>query len=191
MEEAVKLAQKWAQRNISPLLIADVGTGCGAIAIALAKHIPQAHIFGIDIRPEALEVAGLNVCRNELQDRIELINGDLLRVAIPDVHMVVANLPYIADAEIAALPAEIAKYEPQAAVRGGRNGTGLIGRLIEQSRGKVLPGGAVILEIGINQEAGLLARIGSIFQSADVSVVKDYSGINRIIKIEPRVLTNI
>jgi len=191
IEEAIKLAAKWVESDIGQILIVDVGTGSGAIAIALAKHIPNSYIFGVDTSAQAFEVAQFNVCRYGLQDRIKLIEGNLLQPLRHDVHIIVANLPYIADSEFYKLPDGVALYEPAIALKGGSRGTEIISELISQSREKLRTGGVILLEIGLDQEGEILSLINTAFPGAETSLIKDYSGINRVLRVSPRVLTNI
>ena len=127
-----------------PLLIADIGTGSGAIAVALAVNLPRSRIFATDISGEALEVAEINCRRHGVADRVQLLSGDLLTPLPQLVDIIIANLPYIPDAELDNLAPEVSRYEPRLALSGGPDGLEYIRRLIDQGTAKLKPGGALL-----------------------------------------------
>lgn len=129
--------------------IADVGTGSGVIAVCAAKHAPGCRVVAIDSSPAALKVAGENVRRHQVEDRIELVEGDLLAAlpAEPSLAAVVSNPPYISTAEMEKLPRDVREFEPRAALEAGPRGTEVIARLVPQAAERLLPGGALLLEI--------------------------------------------
>jgi len=164
-------------------LIADIGTGCGAIAIALALHLPQARIYATDISASALEIARGNCQQHGVSDRITLLHGDLLEPLPEPVHLIVANLPYISEPELPTLPAEIAMFEPQIAFSGGPNGLKQIERLLSQARRKLLPKGAVMLEIGYEQGQTVSQLAKKYIPNAGVNVITDLAGLDRVVMI--------
>ncbi|MDD5648603.1 MAG: HemK family protein methyltransferase, partial [Dehalococcoidia bacterium] len=107
VEAAIVFARSWVMHNHRRMLAADVGTGCGAIAITLAAHIPEAQIYAVDISSAALEVAAINVHRHGLDDRIVLVQGNLLEQINQKMDLIVANLPYIRRDELADIQPEI------------------------------------------------------------------------------------
>ncbi|MCX6001255.1 MAG: peptide chain release factor N(5)-glutamine methyltransferase [Chloroflexi bacterium] len=192
VEEAVKFGRAWIERNKKTISIADVGTGCGAIAIALALHLPGSLVYAVDISAAALEVAALNIEKYKISDRVIMVQGDLLQQINAGVDIITANLPYIPQNGMRLLQPEIANYEPEEALQGGENGIEVIGRLLEQVPGKINRNGAVFLEIGEGQEEEIIPVISRCLPGPKVTLIKDLAGINRVIKIEAkRLLTNI
>ena len=153
--------------------VADVGTGSGAIALALKQERPDLDVVGVDVSPGALSVARMNAQRLGLQ--VEWLQGDLLDGVSCDA--VLANLPYVAEDEL--LPPEVAHYEPRGALLGGHDGLDLVRRLIEQAgqRREIL---LIALEIGHTQAAvtaALLEEAG--FDS--VERLRDLAGHERVV----------
>jgi release factor glutamine methyltransferase len=112
--------------------IADIGTRTGAVAIAVVMNAPTAHIVAVDRSEEAISVAGENVRRHGLCGRIGPLRGDLTK-GVGAFDIVVANLPYVADAELTALAPEIRRHEPHVALHGGERGISLIERLLTEA----------------------------------------------------------
>ncbi len=173
-----------------PLTIADVGTGCGAIAISLAVHLnsappkPQAVIYALDLSPKALEVAALNCRRHGVEKYVRLLQGDLLAPLAEPVDLVIANLPYVSKAEWEQLPQAIAAYEPRLALDGGPDGLDLIRRLLAQAQPHLKPQATLLLEIGATQGAAVTALARRHFSTATVEVIQDYAGLDRMVVIE-------
>lgn len=183
VDEVLALAQT-RYRAAQTILIADVGTGSGAIAIALAAHLPHAQVCALDSSREALEVAWRNAHRHGVRDRMCLVQSDLLERLPWAVDILVANLPYVADEEWPTLAPEIRFHEPAQALRGGANGLDLIRRLLRQAPAHLRPGGAVVLEIGAGHaaEAERLARAA--FPGGHVRVGQDYAGLDRVVVVQ-------
>jgi len=162
------------------LRIADVGTGSGAIALALAKELPTAQIHATDISPEALDVARANAARHELTSRIKFHQTDLLDGFPPDsFDIVVSNPPYVGDSEEESVQLEVRKFEPRDAVFAGPTGVEVIERLIPQARNALRPGGWLVFEI-----SGTIAdRVRSLLSASDwneVEIRNDLQGIERV-----------
>ncbi|MFB0535475.1 MAG: peptide chain release factor N(5)-glutamine methyltransferase [Anaerolineae bacterium] len=167
-----------------PMTIADVGTGCGAVAISLAVHLPQAIIYALDAWSEALEVAALNCRRHSVERRIHLLQGDLL-VPLPEpVDLIVANLPYVSGAEWEQLPRTITAYEPRFALHGGPDGLDVIRSLLAQARSYLKPQTTIVLEIGATQGAAVADLARRYFSTATAESVQDYARLDRMVIIE-------
>ncbi len=161
------------------LRIADVGTGSGALAITLAKLRPDAAVVASDVSPAALEVARANAER--LSAAVTFVEGDLAAplAAHAPFTLIVANLPYVPTAELAALPPDV-RTEPALALDGGADGLDLVRRLIADAPALLAPGGVLALEIG----AGQAEATRALLQAAgftDVQTRKDLGGIERVV----------
>ena len=169
--------------------IADIGTGSGAIAVALAVNAPNAQIYAIDVSDDALAVAAQNVWRYGVGDQITLLPGNLLEPLPEPVDFVVGNLPYIATPELVSLPCEVKDYEPMRALDGGPDGLSVISELLReiahpaQGRPLLKPGGRILLEIGAHEGAAARALSVSILPGSRVEVLVDYSSLDRILLI--------
>jgi release factor glutamine methyltransferase len=188
-EHVVEVAlEHLRERRAGSLRIADVGTGSGCIAVALAHELPRAQIFATDISPAALEVAGRNASRHAVLDRIHFIEGDLLAPLQSIVHppaamdVIVSNPPYIGREEQAQLPREVRDHEPHAALFAGPTGAELYGRLIAEAEQVLAKDGLIVLELGYNSRPrvqSLLSRASAPWR--DVSIQTDLAGISRVI----------
>jgi release factor glutamine methyltransferase len=130
-----------------PLRIADVGTGSGCIALALAKELPNAEIQATDVSAAALEIARANAARHQLEHRIQFIQADLLGNLSPPFDLVISNPPYVGEWEEDQVQLEVRKFEPRTAVFAGPGGTEVIARLIPEARAVLRPGGWLVVEI--------------------------------------------
>lgn len=166
-----------------PLLIAEVGTGSGALAITIALHLPQAEIYAIDISSAALEVASINCEKHHVTQKVHLLHGDMLDPLPTRVNIILANLPYVRDAELVELIPEIKDFEPKIALAGGADGLDKIRRLLPQVEKKLLPGGLVLLEIGQGQADAVASLAGSYFTNTRVDFVPDFGGIERVARV--------
>ena len=174
------LAQ-FPETSPAPLRIADVGCGSGAIALALASRLPAACVFAIDNAPGALELAAANVRRHNLGPRVRLLHGDMLADFEPGtLDAVVANLPYIPDAEIDRLEPEVRDHEPRDALAGGPDGLDPLRRLAPMAARAVRPGGHVLVEIGAGQQ-GAAARILTDAGVGPAESIPDLQGIPRVL----------
>ncbi|MBI2872383.1 MAG: peptide chain release factor N(5)-glutamine methyltransferase [Chloroflexi bacterium] len=180
VEEALKAA---CQRGGS-CAIADVGTGCGAIAVALAVHLPAARLYATDISPEALRLARANCLRHGVGERVALLEGDLLAPLPEPVDLVVANLPYVPTAEIDTLQPEVRLHEPRIALDGGPDGLDVIRRLLCQAPRWLDAGGALLLEIDPHQVCGVLETAHASFPGAALRTIRDLAGRERVVVIE-------
>jgi release factor glutamine methyltransferase len=183
VEEAVEVAHRISHSG-EQIAIADIGTGCGAIAISLALALPQAKIYATDISASSLRVAEMNCQRHAVSSQVELLQGDLLEPLSQPVDMIVANLPYIKDCEFKDLSPEIRKFEPTTALTGGEDGLDKIQQILEQMPGKLSHGGSFLLEIGQGQGRVVTSLIKSYFPQASIKLISDLGGIERVVKVE-------
>jgi release factor glutamine methyltransferase len=159
--------------------IVDVGTGSGAIALALAKELPHAEIHATDISPTALEIARANVARHQLESRIHFHQADLLEgLERGAFDFVVSNPPYVGESEADQVQLEVRKHEPRDAVFAGATGVEVIERLIPQARESLRPGGWLVMEIS-GTIADDVRRLLAGWD--DVKVTEDLQGIPRVV----------
>ncbi len=164
--------------------IVDVGTGCGAIVLALATRLPAARFTATDASPATLDLARHNAGRLGLTERVRFLLGDLLSPVAEPADIIVANLPYIPSGEWERLAPEVRCYEPRLALDGGPDGLRLIERLLAQAPAHVGSPGAVILEIGDDQGAAVVTLARLAFPTAAISVKKDLASLDRAVIIE-------
>lgn len=167
-----------------PLILADVGTGSGVIAISLAMHLPHAMVYATDAFAEALEVAACNISRYGLSQRVRLLHGDLLQPLPEPVHLIVANLPYVSTGYLATAAPDVVDYEPLVALDGGPDGLAQIRRLLTQAGPWLLPGGAILLEIGADQGREVTMFAAQCYPAAQVELFQDYAGLDRIVRVQ-------
>lgn len=175
VEKAILMAQRISQPRI-----VDVGTGSGAIAIALACKLPDAQIAATEVSPDALAIARGNAERNGMADRIRFLEGDLLRPVAGELFdFVVSNPPYVPERDRASLAVEVRDYEPAQALFAGEDGLAVYRRLIPAALAALAPGGYLVLEIGYGQSEAvrdLLLRAGF----AGIEFTADLQGIPRV-----------
>jgi release factor glutamine methyltransferase len=186
------------------LRVADVGTGSGCLAVALAWELPHAEVFATDISERALEVARRNAVRHNVADRIRFLQRDLLtgfehtdptgvgaRHAVPAsalnetlFDLIVSNPPYIASNDAAELQREVRDHEPHAALFGGPTGVEMYERLIDQARELLRDRGILVLELG-HDSAQHVRRIFDAQPAwAKIAITMDLAGIPRVLVAE-------
>jgi release factor glutamine methyltransferase len=177
---------EWAAevlRHRHNAVVADIGTGSGAIACALAARVAGLRAIAVDCSLAALAVAAENVERLALRRRVQLVAGDLvtpLRGSGCGVDVIVANLPYLPSAVVPTLPAEVAAREPRLALDGGPDGMALLRRLVAQAPAALAPGGWLLLEIGEDQ-AGPLASLMAAEGFVGIRSRRDLNHVERYI----------
>ncbi|HEX9896510.1 MAG TPA: peptide chain release factor N(5)-glutamine methyltransferase [Dehalococcoidales bacterium] len=174
VEKTIEIA-----RNYYSPVIADIGTGCGNIAISLAVNLPHASIFTTDISQKALDTARRNCERHNVERRVRLCAGDLLEPILQPVDIIVANLPYVRTADLPAVNTN--GYEPRLALDGGEDGLDVIRRLCTQVDRKLKPNGSLLLEIGMGQREEVVNLLHALFSLAPISVIPDLTGIDRVV----------
>ncbi len=167
-------------------LVVDVGTGSGCIAVALAKNLPGAVLYALDVSEEALEVARANAKKHDLEKNIRFLRSDLLQNFPGSLRadLIVSNPPYIATGELAKLPKEVRDFEPVRALTAGEDGFEVIRRLVMDARRVLTPSGFLALEIGAGQRLAVEnLLVGEKYEV--VQVVKDLQGHERDIVARP------
>jgi release factor glutamine methyltransferase len=165
------------------LQIADIGTGSGCIAVALAKELPAATIYATDISTAALAVAQRNATHHEMTNRIHFVERNLLEGLPKLLDLIVSNPPYVGRREKETLEREVRDHEPELALYGGEEGYELYADLIAQSAAHLKPGGLLVLELGHNSLAAVQPLLDAPTWT-NVGVTNDLAGIPRVIAAE-------
>ena len=176
-ETLVQRAVEIAREASRPLRVADVGTGSGSIAVAVAHYAPNTEVWASDTSRDALEVAARNVKKHGLHDRVHLECGDLMRPLPGGLDLVCANLPYVPIG--ASLPAEVAA-QPAGALHAGEGGAALVIRLLDEAPAHLAPGGRVLAEIDPAIVATVTEAAGRNFTAHRVH--RDLGGHDRVLE---------
>ncbi len=181
-EPLVQWAIDWLQERVLPARVVDVGTGSGAIAVAVAHTVGTAHVFAADISLEAVRVARRNARAHGVGARIGFVSGNLLSWLGQPADLVLANLPYLTGAQ---MDEPSIAAEPLLALAGGdADGFGLYRRLIPQVAERLMPGGAFAFEIDPAQAEIAVASCQSAFPNAAIAVHDDLAGCARFVTVE-------
>ena len=176
-EQLVELLKSKIENRESKIL--DVGTGSGVIALSLAAQYPDAQVTATDISEEALALARENAERLGLTNRVEFLRSDLLIYVTHVYDLIVANLPYVAEADRATLSREV-RNDPEVALFGGERGDEIMGKLIDSAPAKLKPGGLLALEVGLGQADDLAALMAE-KNYHDIKTERDYAGVIRFL----------
>ena len=188
LELAIDELERRLAEADGPLLAWEVATGSGALAVALALHFDAAirrgrlRLVASDLSPDALELAAENLASHGVAARVELLRTDLLEpagTALPRPDVVVANLPYVPTADVDADYGSL-RYEPRAALDGGREGLDVIGGLCAQLPEQAAAGATVLLEVGAGQAPAVAAMAPA---AASVELVRDLAEVERVVRI--------
>jgi release factor glutamine methyltransferase len=165
------------------LTIADVCTGCGCVAVALAHERPAARVVATDISNDALAVADRNAARHGVGDRIELRHGDLLAPlhGRTGFDAISANPPYVVDGARPALQPEVRDHEPAVALFGGADGLSVLTRLVGDAPAHLRPGGWLVFEFGFGQDVEVEQLVRSCAAMELVEIRRDLDGIARTV----------
>ncbi|MBW2615324.1 MAG: peptide chain release factor N(5)-glutamine methyltransferase [Deltaproteobacteria bacterium] len=184
VEQAVRLLKPAAESENQEPKILDLGTGCGTLAVSLAKEVPNGQIWATDKSQDALELARLNAERHGVSDRIEFKEGDLweplMNLGIK-FDIILSNPPYVASEEYNDLPPEVRDYEPRSALDGGDGGTYYIERIITEAPDFMKPKAWIILEMAPDQTEKALHLLEKTEGYADSARIRDYSRLYRIV----------
>ena len=180
------LDQPWKPkpvRSFAGLAVADVGTGSGIIAVALAKSLAGARIWALEISKPALALASRNVEKHGVAGQVTLLESDLL-AAVPTqtFDLIVSNPPYISESEYAQLPASVKNYEPKGALVSGPTGTEIVQRLLEQSAPLLRSGGWLIMEIS-PMIVDAVIKLVDRQRWSEPTISKDLAGLARIVSV--------
>ncbi len=187
VNEVLKLAAQLPRKPT--LTIADMGTGSGNIAIALAKELPTARVVASDISAGALEVARLNAEKLGVVDRVTFLQGDLYQPFLDrgmegKIDLVVSNPPYVAEEDCHRLQPEVVQYEPRVALVAAEGGFAVIRGLVEQAPGMLNPGGWLLFEIGEGQAQKVLEFLRKSADFITTTTISDHQGIERVAKAQ-------
>jgi len=173
--------------GLSPLLC-DVGVGSGAVAIAVARHSPEARVVAIDISAAALAVARENAATLQVAERIEFLQSDLLAGMPPETRfeVIASNPPYIGEHELPTLSPSVRDFEPRQALIAGPTGTEVIERLIPQAAERLVPGGWLILEVSPLIALRVVELIAADGRFEAAVITKDLAGLARVVKARRR-----
>ena len=181
VDEALAWAASHGQR---PLRVLDVGTGSGALAIVLARHLEEARVWAIDVSLAALRVAARNLRRYALGDRVSLVCGDLLRPLRGTFDLILANLPYVPAEELTGLQPDVGEYEPRLALDGGERGVALLREFLAQASAALGRPGLLLVEIDPRQKRELTELARQSQPSSEIRVLPDYAGLSRVLRVE-------
>jgi len=162
----------------------EIGVGSGAVAVALARELPRLRWAAVDLSAPALAVARDNARRHGVSERLRFLRADLLNALKPGGHLalMVANLPYVPQADWENLPKDIRDYEPREALLGGPDGLSLLRPVIRQAHGYLRPGGWLALEVGDGQAEAVAALLQETRAYDRIETVPDYRGGQRVVR---------
>ncbi len=191
-EHLVEAAAEWLdargklkfehQTEIPTLIVADIGTGSGAIAVAVAHGVENLKVIATDVSAEAIEVARCNAQRHALAERIEFRMGALLEPIHEPLDAILSNPPYVPEADRATLAPDVIDYEPHGALFSGPDGLDCIRELIAQAPEHLKSGGLLLFEIGAGQAPAVKALIEQTGAFEAIEFIDDYAGIARVAK---------
>ena len=164
------------------LTIADIGTGSGAIAIALGHSLPDAIVNATDISPDALRVADTNRRKHGVEDRVHIQQGDLFDALDGPMDVIVSNPPYLSSKEVGVLPSDV-QHEPMTALSAGLDGMDVLRRLIESTPSYLNPGGLLVVEIDPRRFDSVMALTAAVFDDSELSLVRDHAGLPRMVTV--------
>ena len=188
LDRAKKIRSEQPEKRLN---IVDVCTGSGCIAVSVAKHLPQCTAIASDVSSEAIAVANSNVKLNQLEDRVSVVESDLLS-AMEDnsTDFVLSNPPYISQDEFDKLEKTVRDYEPKLALVSGPTGMEIIERLSDQATCKLVDDGWFICELSPMIADAVLTRLSADPNWKNTSLVKDLAGLKRLVVAQRKPRTN-
>jgi release factor glutamine methyltransferase len=190
-ELLVEEVLRQASDRVGTSRMADIGTGSGCVAVALARGLPGAVVYATDRSKAALDVAVMNAARHQVADRMVFLNGNLF-APFEDLGLegqleaIVSNPPYIPDGEWEGLQPEVRLYEPRIALAGGADGLTMHRRLIADAPAWLKPEGRLVLEVGLGQAAECVRIADRSGAYGPARVLPDRAGIDRIVALQTR-----
>lgn len=183
IEKALEVTRR---SGVRPRMILDLGVGSGIISVVLAREIPGAQVFGVDLSLAALEIAQANARRHQVADRVLLVNADWLQGLrlVENFDLVVANPPYIDPATFPELQPEVAAHEPHLALFAGDSGLAAIKKIVGDLHRILSPGAWFFMEIGADQEDMVLDIFTARAKYENLTVYKDYAGLPRVLQAQ-------
>jgi release factor glutamine methyltransferase len=179
----IEKALKLFEAHPHPIIV-DIGTGSGAIAVTLAKHLPSALIIATDLSPDAIDLARSNARRHDVEARIDFRVGSLLQPINEQVDLIATNLPYIDDKDWPFLARTIRGHEPRMAFLGGPDGLALIREFLKDAPRCLKPHGLILMEIGAYHGDEVSSIAKQYFPQAKISIEPDYAGLDRLAVIQ-------
>jgi release factor glutamine methyltransferase len=183
-EQLVQRAIEFLRKREGEQLVCDLCTGCGIVAVAIAKNVPGAKVIATDISAPALAQATKNVEKHGLQERIELRQGDLFEPLVPSLDqfdVVASNPPYVSAAEYEKLEKNVKDYEPRIALYAGEGGLDVYCRIAEQVGPFLKPDGILLMEIGYSQGPAVRELLEQTGVFATIEVEKDFQKHDRVV----------
>ncbi len=180
-EVLVEAGLRFLRDRLGARDVIDLGTGSGAIAIAVARNCPRARVQALDVDDRALQVARANVRARQLSGRVQIRHSDLFQRARP-ADLVLANLPYLSAVALGRLPQDV-RHEPKRALNGGADGLRLIRRALADARRMLRSGGAMVIECDPRQARSVASLARSSFPGATVGVLADLSQRSRAVEV--------
>jgi release factor glutamine methyltransferase len=181
-ELLVEKALEWLKEHPGPCMAADVGTGSGCIAVALAHHMTDLKVIATDISAFALRAAKANAIRHNVASRVAFVQGNLMESIEESFDIIGANLPYIPTRTLHML--DVYKSEPELALDGGADGLNLIRSLLAQAPERLSRNGRLLVEIEMNQPAAATSIAKAVFPHSEVHVFPDLAGKDRLLVVD-------
>jgi release factor glutamine methyltransferase len=182
----VERAIEFLRSRAGAQYVCDLCTGCGCIAVVIAKNFSNTKIIATDICDKALRIAAQNVAKYQLEERIELLQGDLFEPVISQLDvrefdLIVCNPPYVSRSEYEKLDAKVKNYEPKLALDGGPDGLDIYRRIAADVGSHLKKDGALLLEIGFLQSPAVKKLLEDTNAFESVKVEKDFNNNDRIV----------